>query len=145
MTATDYQQRIAQNIKVLLTLTGVGTQSKLSRLLGWNDRARLSKLMSGRQDWTLSDLIAVGDVLNPTDPLILTWTLDEVVSGRDPEQAAPKLRHQLRHLFRDSLGTYVVPFRQANACTPQLSEPAVVIDLALARRQHNRPSLTLVG
>jgi hypothetical protein len=87
MDVTDLQARIAENIKVLLATSGISSQAALARGLGW-EAAKVSRLLKGKQEWTLSDLIAVGEALKLDDPLLIARPLAEVVGAVAPLRSA---------------------------------------------------------
>jgi hypothetical protein len=87
MDVTDLQARIAENIKVLLATTGIRTQAALARALGW-EAAKVTRLLKGTQEWTLSDLVAVSEALGLADPFLITRSLIEVVNATGPAATA---------------------------------------------------------
>ncbi|WP_132110967.1 helix-turn-helix domain-containing protein [Actinocrispum wychmicini] len=83
MEMRDLQARIAENIKVLLAITGIRTQAALARGLGW-EAAKITRLLQGKQEWTLSDIVTVGEAFRLDDPFLLTRPVTEVVGAIAP-------------------------------------------------------------
>lgn len=87
MNVTDLQARIAENIKVLLATTGIRSQAALARGLGW-EAAKVTRLLKGSQEWTLTDLVAVAGAFGLDDPFLLARPLTELVGAVTSAKAA---------------------------------------------------------
>lgn len=87
MEMTDLHARIAENIKVLLAITGIRSQAALARGLGW-EPVKVTRLLQGKQGWTLADIVAIGEAFSLDDPFLLVRPLVEVVNATGPAATA---------------------------------------------------------
>jgi len=95
MDVTALQERMAENVRVLLAVTGIRSQAELARRAGW-EAAKVTRLLKGTQEWTLSDIVAVGEVFGLRDPFLIGKPLAEVVGATHP--AASGLPTERPHL-----------------------------------------------
>lgn len=86
MDVTALQERMAENVRVLLAVTGLRSQAELARRAGW-EAAKVTRLLKGTQEWTLSDIVTVGEILGFDDPGLLMRPLSEVVGAVHPAAA----------------------------------------------------------
>jgi hypothetical protein len=115
MEMTDLQARIAENVKVLLATTGIRSQAALARGLGW-EPVKITRLLQGKQGWTLADIVAVGNAFGLEDPFLLVRPLAELIGAVTSIKAAGGLPQEA-HLrgYRPPKLTLIRGFSQVNA------------------------------
>ncbi len=87
MDATAVQTQMAENVRVLLAMTGIRTQASLARRLEW-EPAKVTRLLKGSQEWTLTDILAVGQAFGLRDPFLLVRPVSELVGAARPTGTA---------------------------------------------------------
>ena len=146
MDATDYTQRLSRNVLTLLPMSGLRTQRALADRVGWKDRGRLSRLLNGKQEWNLTDIVEIGQALGyHEDPFIITRPITEVIGAAGPNARATgtsALRSELTNWFAHEVASTVILFPQAEppSRAPRVSmRPATVISLAdFAASRHSQ-------
>lgn len=114
MEMTDLQARIAENVKVLLATTGIRSQAALARGLGW-EPVKITRLLQGKQGWTLADIVAVGNAFGLEDPFLLVRPLAELVGAvTSPRAAGGMITDPLTRGYRPPRLTLIKGFPQVN-------------------------------
>lgn len=109
MDVTAVQERMTENIRVLLAMTGMRSQAELARRLEW-EPAKVTRLLKGSQDWTLSDIVVVADAFGLEDPFLLARPLAEVVGAVPPHGTTGSVSRTVNDHYRVANHGSVIPF-----------------------------------
>lgn len=136
MDVTALQERMAENVRVLLAVTGIRSQAELARRAGW-EAAKVTRLLKGTQEWTLSDIVTVGEIFGLNDPFLIGKPLAEVVGVTHPTAASSEVKAGGKQTLPGFSGATIIPLpRRPLAPTSLLTHSARVI--TLGRQWPNR-------
>lgn len=135
MDVTALQERMAENVRVLLAVTGVRSQAELARRAGW-EAAKVTRLLKGTQEWTLTDIVTIGEIFGLRDPFLIGKPLADVVGAVQPAAASGITAggKQTLPVFSGGTAATIIPFpRRRSALAATLTHSARVITLGRHR------------
>lgn len=78
------QHQVSTNVKVLMAIHGIGTQTELATRLGW-DRTLMANRFSGKRAWKIEDLAELGELFG-VGPGALLGDTANLIGAMGPTQ-----------------------------------------------------------
>lgn len=125
---SELQEAVSRNVRVLMALRGVRSQSALARAVGV-EYTNFNAKVRGKTAWTLEDIEKLADEFKVPAPSLL----GEVREFLDPNLKATgksQLNNELLALLAGELGSVVIPFPQVEPRAYQLIRNASVTSIA---------------